>query len=330
MSEIAIPELRRICLEALTKTGLSAEDAAMTADHYMENELSGKTSHGMVRVIEAIKALNEWGPPPRPPEIIKDTGSMAVIESHHAPGPVAGQYAVQLAIVRAKEHGIALIGARNYIANSGAMAYYLRLLVDENLIALVTCNSESMVCPPGGIKPLVGTNPIGLGVPGKNGRHFIADFATSAIAYGKILVMQEKGEALPEGVLIDAQGNPSTHPDDAFNGAIKPLADYRGFSLALMTELLAGPLIGAMACKREPGTDGLIIIAIDPAHLGHADYGTLAGPLLDQIRASAAAPGQDGVTLPGDRSTETLAKTLARGTVDVADKTLDRLQKLLT
>jgi LDH2 family malate/lactate/ureidoglycolate dehydrogenase len=257
-----------------------------------------------------------------------DTGSMAVIDMHSAPGPVAGHLAVNLACERATQYGIALIGARHYIANSGAMAYYLRRLADAGLIAIMSCNSEAIVCPPGGYKPAVGTNPVGLCVPGEKGAHFIADFATSAIAYGKVLVMKDKGLALPEGLIVDSNGYPSTNPEDAMAGAIKPLADYRGFALALMIEMIAGPLIGAMACKRVAGKDGLFIIAIDPAKMGHSHFAASITPILDSIRTSPPAPGSGAVTLPGDRSRTILKNTLAAGMVDVADKTLEKLKAL--
>lgn len=326
MTEITIPELRRLCIEALTKVGVSAHDAGITVDHYLENELSGKTSHGMVRVIQAVKTVQARGLPRQAPEIIHDAGNIAVIDAHGALGPVAGHAALALSLERAKKHGMSMIGVRHYIANSGSMAYYLRRLAEAGLIGMMSCNSEAIVSPPEGIDPMVGTNPIGLCVPSADDTPFIADFATSAIAYGKIMVMEEKGQPVPDGLLIDKEGHPSTDPADAFEGSIKPLAGYAGFSLALMVELLAGLLIGTMACKRDAGKDGLFIIAIDPTAFGQNDYAQRVAEILMRLRESRPVLGQDQVPLPGDRSAPILESTLAAGRVDVADKTLQTLR----
>ncbi|HPF78933.1 MAG TPA: Ldh family oxidoreductase, partial [Alphaproteobacteria bacterium] len=209
MSEIAIKDLRDLCIKALTRTGLSEEHAAITTDHYLENELSGKKSHGMVRVVEAVKTLNKQGVSKSAPVIDLDKGNIAVIEGNQNLGPVIGKMVVDESIKRAKEHGLSFVGGRHYIANSGSMAYYLRLLAAQNLIGLMSCNSNPMVAAPNGKERLVGTNPIGLGVPSADGQHFISDFATSAIAYGKVMVAVDKGESLPEGCIIDKDGHPS-------------------------------------------------------------------------------------------------------------------------
>jgi LDH2 family malate/lactate/ureidoglycolate dehydrogenase len=327
MSEIAIKALRELCLQALIGTGLSETDAAVTADHYLENECSGKKSHGMVRVVEAVKVLNKNGVSDKAPEIVLDKGNIAVIEGHMNLGPVIGRMVVDEAIKRAKEHGLSFVGGRHYIANSGSMAYYLRRLAEQNIIGLMSCNSAPMVAAPDGIQRLVGTNPIGLGVPSADGHHFIADFATSAIAYGKIMVAVDKGESLPEGRIIDKDGNPSTNPEDAKkDGAILPLADYRGFALGLFVELLAAAIGAATIEKNWFGEDGFFIIAIDPSHLGSAGYTAQVQDILTQIRDSAPAPSHERVTIPGDRSAAVLKQTLASGMVDVADKTLENIQ----
>lgn len=326
--EIIIKELETLCFNALTKTGLSDEHARITVDHYLENELSGKSSHGMVRVIQAVNKLNERGVSNKAPEIILDKGHMLIIEAHRNLGPVLGKLVLDHSITRTKEHGLSFITGRNYTANSGSMAYYLRRLAEQNLIGIMSCNSEAMVCAPAGKEPFVGTNPIGLCVPSTNGNHFIADFATSAIAFGKVLVAKDKNETLPEGCIIDKDGNPSINPKDAYeNGAILPLADYRGFALGLFVEMMA-VAVGAKALNREHGSDGLFIIAIDPNHLGTKNYTSQVETFLTQIRDSAPAPGHKNVSIPGDRSLKTLNDTLKKGSVSVADVTLSQLKEL--
>ncbi|HPD82510.1 MAG: Ldh family oxidoreductase [Alphaproteobacteria bacterium] len=330
MSEIKIDDLKELCIHALTKTGLSDEHARLTVDHYLENELSGKKSHGMVRVIQVNGAIKKIGIPEKPPEITTDNGNIAVINGQMNLGPVVGKMVVDESIKRAKQHGLSLVGMNYYFGNTGSMAYYLRRLAEENLIGVMSCNSECMVAAPTGKERLLGTNPIGLCIPSEDGNHFIADFATSAIAYGKVLVALDKDEALPKGCIIDKDGNPSTNPKDAeSDGAILPLADYRGFALGLFVEMI-GLMIGAEVLHNDTyGKDGLFIIAIDPSKLS-AGYAAQVATILNHMRESAPAPGHDHVSIPGDRSLQTLKETLERGAVDVADRTLEKIKELAT
>lgn len=328
MTDIEIQSLKELCHKALRKTGLSDEHVEIATDHYLENEISGKKSHGMVRVVQLVKTVQKFGTPETAPEIVKDTGHIAVIEGNMNLGPVIGKLVTDESIKRAHDHGIAFVGGSHYYGNTGSMAYYLRRLADQNLIGIMSCNSESMVAAPTGKDRLIGTNPIGLGVPSEDGNHFIADFATSAIAFGKVLVAVDKGETLPEGCIIDKDGNPSIDPSDADkNGAILPLADYRGFALGLFVEMIGMMIGGDVIHNDTNGKDGFFIIAIDPTKLSD-NYAAKVTQVLNQIRNSAPAPGYCNVSVPGDRSAEIYRTTIQKGTVSVADKTLEKLEGL--
>ncbi|NCO03378.1 MAG: Ldh family oxidoreductase [Alphaproteobacteria bacterium] len=329
MTDIKIDALRSLCEGILLKTGLSQDHATIVIDHYLENELSGKTSHGMVRVIQVANAIEKIGLPKKAPETIISKTNMALINGNMNLGPVVGKMVMDQAISLAKEHGISLVGANTYFGNTGSMAYYLRRLADEGLIGLMSCSSECMVAAPDGKERLLGTNPIGLGVPSDEGNHFIADFATSAIAYGKILVAMDKGEPIPTGCIIDKDGNPSTDPKDAAqDGAILPLADYRGFALGLFVEMIGLMLGGEVLHNETYGKDALFIISIDPAHLGGAHYSKRVCNILNTMRQSTPAPHKNSVNMPGDRSSARLHGSIQRGSIDVADKTLEKLKAL--
>ena len=330
MGTISTGELKQLCTAAMVNAGLRPQEADITAEHYLENEMSGKASHGMVRVVEAIKAIQKYGAPSQAPSTEHDTGSMVRFDAQGQIGAVAGHFAMNEAINRAPQHGIALIGIHNYIASSGSMAYYLRRIADAGLVAFMGCNSVALVTPPGGKERMIGTNPIGVCIPGEN-EHLIADLATSAYAYGKIMVHKEKNEPIPEGVMIDAMGQPSTNPEDAHNGAILPLAGYKGFSLGLMIELMAGPLIGAKALKKELcDEDGLFIIAINPKAMGDTDFYPQIDEALSAIKNSTSIAENSHIPLPGERSSAALKKALKAGEIDVANKTLETLRGLAT
>ena len=329
MTEIAIKDLENLCHDVLRKAGLDEQDIIDGTEHFIENELSGKASHGMVRVIQAVGLFKKYGLPTAPLEWEVDNGNMAVINAHGHLGAHAAKIAMLEAIKRGKEHGLALIGVRNYMASTGTMTFYLRRIAEAGLIAIIGCNSGAMVCAPAGRKACIGTNPIGLAVPGENGQHFIADLATSSIAYGKILVMKDKGEDVPEGLLIDKDGNPSINPSDAKEGAILPFGDYKGFALGLMIEILSAPLIGAKACKKDSwDNDGTFMIIIDPSKIAQNGFTSDVHKILQDIKNDAPRPGYDKVSLPGERSAELLKTALKNGKINVVDKTLEKLYAL--
>ncbi len=329
MTSIKIEELETLCNKALTHAGLNEADAIVTTNHYLENELSGKTSHGLVRVVQAVGFIKQNGAAVSPPEITIDKGHIVLIDGKMNIAPVLGKAVLDEAILRAQEHGLAMVGGNNYFGNTGSMAYYLKRLTQKNLIAFVSCNSVACVAAPNGREKLFGTNPIGLGIPSEDGNHFISDFATSAIAYGKVLTAVDKGETIPKNCIIDKDGNPSTDPNDAFpNGAILPLADYRGHSLALFVEMLC-LLLGAQVIKDDlHGKDAIFMIIIDPSHIGGKEYSSKVKEILNQIRQSAPAPNQSKVSIPGDRSSKKLARSLSLGIIDVTEKTLQNLKEL--
>lgn len=327
MSEISIKELRNLCIKALSKTGMREEDVKVTTDHFLENECSGKRSHGIIRIVEAVKMIAKYGVSTNDPTIEKDTGSMLTMNANGQVGVVAGHYAMQKAIERGKEHGIALIGIHNFISNSGAMAYYLRRLTAEGLIGIMSANSVALVAPPGGKKRMIGTNPFSCGIPGADGEELILDMGTGAIAYGKTMVLKDQGQPIPDGMIIDKDGYNANDPGKIYEGAILPLADHKGFGLGLMIELMAGPLIGGMAIKDKLyAEDGLFIIVIDPTKIAADNFYTAISDALDEIRNSPLRPNATEITIPGDRSKETLAKTLNSEKIDIVSKTLEQLK----
>ena len=330
MVGIKINDLRDLCTTALLKTGLSQTDVDVTVDHYLENECMGKASHGMVRVLQVFDTAKKNGIPQNKPEIQIDKGNQVAINGNMNFGPIVGKTVLDESIKRTKKHGISLVGANHYMTTSGSMAYYLRRLTKEGLIGFMSCSSESMVTAPAGKERFIGTNPIGLGIPSETNEHFIADFATSAITHGEIIVANDKQKTLPMDCIIDKGGLPSTDPQDAVvDGAILPLTDYRGFALGLFIELISLMFGIDIPPTSSYGKNAIFIIAIDPSKLSDG-YAERVSNILNYIRNSPPAPGHDSVSIPGDRSAKTLKETLARGTVDVADKTLEKIKDLAT
>ena len=194
------------------------------------------------------------------------------------------------------------------------------------------CNSVALVAPPEGRKRQIGTNPFGIGIPSSGDPALIADFATSAIAYGKIMVAGEKEEPIPDGVLIDKDGNPSTDPKDAYEGAILPLEGHKGFALGLLIELLAGSLIGAKSIKDNLyDNDGFFAILINPALLsGNTHILDLLKNNFETLLASPPRNENQSVQIAGMRSQDYYDRNTSCGELNIPDNLLNKLKEFVS
>ena len=201
----------------------------------------------------------------------------------------------------AKETGIAVAAIRrsHHFGQAGAHA---EKLAQQGLVALVFGNAPKAMPFWGGKTPALGTNPIAFACPLPNGDPLVIDLAMSVVARGKIMAAQQKGEAIPEGWAVDAQGQPTTDAAAAMKGAMLPIGGAKGSALALMVEILAAALTGsAFGWESSSLFDdkggapnlGHSIIALDPERLSGGSFMTRMAVLLGAMDA------EDGVRLPG-------------------------------
>jgi LDH2 family malate/lactate/ureidoglycolate dehydrogenase len=207
-------------------------------------------------------------------------------------------HATRAAIAKAAEHGFAVVGVNNSWV-SGRGAHYVEMIADAGLIGLHTVSSTRHVAPPGGAAASFGTNPIACAFP-TEGESFVIDLGTSAFMSTDLQFRQRRGELLPEGVAIDAQGRPTRDPASALQGALLTFGGYKGFALALMMQGF-GVLAGS-------GTDseksyGYLVIAIKPDLLIPLDeYRRQMSATLAAIKATPRLPGVDEIRLPSERA----------------------------
>lgn len=329
MTEIAISKLESLCHTIFERAGVRQKDRDILVAHLVGNEVCGKASHGMVRVLPMVKHIEEEGVSTEDPIISLDNSAVIKMDGRGQLGMVACHYATEMAAERANTYGISFCGITHYFGNTGAMATYMRMLADKGLIGICGCNSDALVAPPGGKQPVHSTNPLGICFPGEKDDCFIADVAMTSIAYGTILKLGAQGLPVPEGVLIDKNGKASTHPKDADEGAILPLAGYKGFAMAMLIELLGGAVLTGQAGQHEQNWNyGFFCIALDPAKLGDPKkIRRDCQAYFDFVRNSTPLDLQNPVTIPGDRSKETAHKNISSGTLIVADSTLNKLIK---
>jgi uncharacterized oxidoreductase len=299
--------------------GSSETEQNLVADQLVGANLAGHDSHGVGMVpayVEGARVgeLNINGHP----EIIQDSGALLVLDGKQSFGQVNGFEAMNMAIERAKQHGVALVGLRNSF-HIGRVGHWGEQCAAAGMasIHLVNVNGHGpLVAPYGGRSARFITNPVCIAVPGPpddDGRRPLAmlDMATSTIAGGKARVAFEEGRPVPDNAMIDGDGRVTTDPSGLFeqprSAALLAFGDHKGSGLAIMAELVGAALIGGQTM--QPGNErkagriinNMLSIVIDPAAIGSVDQFTAeATAYLDYVRSSKLREGFSEVLMPGD------------------------------
>ena len=326
---IQIDAEKSLIIEILKRMDVSEEDAKIVADVTADADLKGFTSHGIGRFPQYIRGLKA-GTIKTDTEIVveRETVSTALINGNHRFGHVVASRGMELAIEKARETGIGLVGIHDS-NHFGATGYYTDMALMEDMIGIAIANTEPAVAPLGGKEPIIGTNPIAIGMP-SNKNYVSVDMATSASARGKLIEAKRKGESIPENVALDADGNPTTDPEAALKGSILPFGAHKGYALSFMIELMAGPLVRAAFGKEVTGTahpeemctKGDLIVAIDPSKFGDVEtFKTDVDDFISEVKA----PGN--IFIPGDMEVRNVKRYKEEG-VSLDDKLLSQLKEI--
>ena len=280
--------------------GASEAAAASLAAATVSAEAHGKTAVGFAHLVDYLSSLAEG----------RIAGAAAPLVSFPAPALVmvdaqggVAQLGFDLAFgefsARAKRYGVAVLAQRNSYT-TGELGYYVRCLAAADLLSLAVSNGPALMAPPGVGRAVYSTNPIAFAAPGEGRPALVIDQATSAAAFVKIREAAARGEALPEGWAIDADGAPTTDPLRALGGALVTFGGARGANIALMAEVMAAGLTGAnwsldapdfTRGDRSPGA-GLLVIAVAPRLFDAAFAARLETHVQKLERLGVYAPGR--------------------------------------
>jgi uncharacterized oxidoreductase len=295
--------------------GSSAEEARLVAENLVTANVVGHDSHGIGMMPRYVEALLEGGlHPNRKVEVKLDGGSLLSLDGGAGYGQSIGRQATQLAIERAKRHGVSITALGNS-HHLGRIGHWAEMAVAQGLVAIhfVNVRSYARVAPFGGADRRFGTNPVCIAIPLAGEPPFVLDMATSAVAQGKLRVAHNRRAKVPLGWLIDDQGNPT---DDPRWGVVPPLGamlcfgEHKGYGLSVACELLGGALTAGGIDSFENKTkrrvlNGMLTIVLDPRRLGTAAaFEKEAREYLAWLRSSRPAPGFDRVRLAGEPERE--------------------------
>lgn len=319
--------LRGIMARILRAGGANEDEATCTADHMVEANLSGHDSHGVGMLpsyCRSIEARNLR--PGQQPEIVLDSGNIAVWDGHGGFGQVIARDAMRWAIPAARKHGVAVHGLRS-AHHIGRVGTYGEMCAAAGLVSVHFVNgigTAPIVAPFNGREPRFITNPICIAVPGTDKTPaIILDFATSRLAVGKIRVAHNMQKQVPEGVLLTHDGRHTTDPDVIFSeprGMLLPFGEHKGSGLALVCDLLCGAIMG-MGTLRDHGPairggvyNGMLSFVLDPGRLSSRDFmdAEIDG-LIAWAKSSARLDPDTPVLVAGEPERIARAKRRAEG-----------------
>ena len=325
--QIKIEELMAVATKAIKTFGYSESETQTILDVLMYAQLRGN-NQGLVKLI---------GPgipkDPRAGEIrvIKETQFSVLLDGAYNMAIVVAKSAVGQALEKASEHGFGMVGANNTYSSSGAIGYYARAIADAGFIGCIFASSPPRVATHGSYEPVFGTNPFAIGFPTSD-QPVVLDMATAAIANYGIIEAETAGLDLPSGLTYDSNGVLTTSPSEAMQGAIRPFdRSYKGAALALMVEILAGPLIGARFSGLEDTGEGRgdLILAIDPELLTElGGFREKVSQLVAKVKGSKKLPGVDDIFVPGERGDQLANERLQSGQMEIEDNLYLELKEL--
>ncbi len=321
---IAVAPLRLAMQQLVRGFGSAPEEVDAVADNLIEANLTGHDSHGIGMLPRYTLSYLEGGLKPNTHvKTVFDGGALLRLDGDAGFGQVVGREAMALAIERAQAHGscIMALGNAHHLGRIGAWA---EQAAAAGLVSLSFVNviSRGIVAPHGGSDARFGTNPFTAGVPLPGRPPLILDFATSVIAQGKTRVAHNKGDKVPPDHVIDDQGRPTQDPRFAVIepfGAILTFGGHKGYGMAVLCELLGGPLASGMSqhttdTSKKRILNGMLSVLIKPEAIADmAAYERELRAFTDWVTASPPRAGYDRVRLAGDPEREYRAKRSVQG-----------------
>jgi uncharacterized oxidoreductase len=318
--------LREFAARIFTAAGATPEDARVVADHLVEANLAGHDSHGVGMLPQYVRAIRAGLLDPRAHAAIEDRGGpLLAVDGRHGFGQVVAREATAAGVVRAREVGLAGVALRN-ACHIGRVGTYGEQAAEAGLVSVHFVNvvgHVGIVAPFRGTDARFSTNPFCVTVPATRDKPpLVLDCATSVVALGKVRVARNRGERMPEGVLIDAQGRPTTDPSVMYSepmGALLPFGLHKGYGLALVCELLAGALTGGGTLSTVPIakdriTNNMLSFFLDPRRLPGAErIADEMGTAIDYVKASPPANPTLPVLVPGEPERASRAARIASG-----------------
>ncbi|XP_042219100.1 uncharacterized oxidoreductase YjmC-like [Homarus americanus] len=325
-TKYAVDEVHRYMVDCMVAVGTPKPNATALADVLVAADNRGHFSHGLNRLeMYANDVKQKVCAGDALPTITKESVSTALVHGNNGLGPVVGNFCMDLAVKKAKETGIGWVctrGSNHY----GIAGWYAMRATKEGFLGMSFTNTSPLVAPTRAKKPALGTNPLALSAPAKNGDNFVLDMATCVVAVGKIEIERRKENPIPEGWALDKDGQPTTNAAEGMQGALLPLggselhSGYKGYGLGMLVEIFCGILSGGQYgpnVRRWMQTDqeadlGQCFVAIDPSFFAPG-FEDRMSDLMDHCRGMESADPNKPVLAAGDPERSHMEKVKTEG-----------------
>jgi LDH2 family malate/lactate/ureidoglycolate dehydrogenase len=316
--------------------GMPTDDARLAADTLVQADLWGHQSHGVMRLSWYVGRLKAGVcDPVATPELVVDAGALAVFDGKDGMGQVLTARGMEEAVRRAKAHGIGAVGLRNS-NHFGTALYFTLMAARAGCVGFLSTNASPAMAPWGGRKKTVGTNPWSWGAPAGKYPPMVLDIANTGVARGKVYLARQKGLPIPEGWALNAAGAPTTDPSEAIDGIILPMAQHKGYAIAVIMDMLSGVLTGSAFGAGVHGPyqteyrsgAGQFMIALNiEAIQPLAEFGARMDRYIDELKSVPLAQGFQEILYPGEIEARNDIKNRTDG-LTLPEDTLADLSKL--
>jgi LDH2 family malate/lactate/ureidoglycolate dehydrogenase len=333
---VAAERLLDFATAVYERAGMPASDARIAADTLVQADLWGHQSHGVMRLSWYVGRLKTGVCNAKAePALAVDAGAIAVLDGKDGMGQVLTARAMEEAIARCRVHGVGVVGLRNS-NHFGTAMYFTLMAARAGCIGFLATNASPAMAPWGGRKKTVGTNPWSWAAPA--GRHapMVLDIANTGVARGKIYLARQKGLPIPEGWAINAAGAPTTDAAEAIDGIILPMAQHKGYAIAVMMDMLSGVLSGSAfgagvhgpyQTEHRSGAGQFMIALNIAAFQPLEEFCARMEKYIAELKAVPLAQGFDEIVYPGELEARSEARNRDEGIL-LPEDTGEDLRKL--
>lgn len=338
MMNYQVAEIKHIGVQILTHCGLSVSDATICMDCLLSADMRGVKSHGITHLKDICDRI-ECGSINVKAEIVtrQTAESTLVIDANHSLGMVSAMKAMEQCVEIARKTGIAIATIHN--SNTyGCGAFYSMYAAERKMIGFSACNTKAYVAPLGGSVPKLGTNPLTIAIPSGKYPDFVLDMATSQVAVNKIALALKNGESIPDSWAVGPDGEKTTDPEVAYQGALLPFGGYKGYGIQLAISLIAYALAGGDLDRDIPKAwvdvekkcnFGCIIGAIDISKFVNPEaFCNKVDDLLEWVKTGHATSSTSEILIPGERAYQNYLESKKNG-IEVTEREYEELNQLM-
>ncbi len=322
------------CLQAC---GFQKEESGIIADSLVEADLRGLNTHGVIRIPMYLNRVRAGLINPQAQyAVLMNKANLALLDAQNGMGQLASIAAMNLAIEKAGQSSVGMVGVSNS-NHFGTAAYYSMMAASRGFVGIACSNTEPLMAAIGGADAVVGNNPLSIAIPQEDRPDLVLDMAMSAAAIGKIVLAQKKDGSIPWGWATDKHGQETTSAEEALDGGtLLPFSGPKGFGLALVVDVISGILTGAGYGSQvhSPFTDfsspqnvGHMFMAINIAEFMPLElFYQRIKDMMDMLKSARKAPGITEVYYPGEIESNTYQLRKQHG-IPLPEKLLSELNQ---